>query len=229
MPKLTYANVVSTLCLAVLVLGGPVAVAATQLPKNSVGAKQLKHDAVTGAKIKDGSVGGTDIDEATLSRVPSAVAAASASTAADASRLAGVPASAYVRSDASGAFVDAPDVRHDAARSDCAGVADDVWVDRSNDVNERTGYWRDPLGVVHLRGSVMRCNFANAILTLPLGLRPSHLQHFAVSMEGSSPDVGSVILGGDGKLYSTAGTLAVTVALDGITFRCAPSGVNGCP
>jgi hypothetical protein len=48
--KLTYANVVSTLCLFLLV-GGSAAFAATQLPKNSVGSKQLKKNAVTPAKL----------------------------------------------------------------------------------------------------------------------------------------------------------------------------------
>ena len=48
--KLTYANIVSTLCLF-LVLGGGAAFAATQLPKNSVGSKQLKKEAVTPSKL----------------------------------------------------------------------------------------------------------------------------------------------------------------------------------
>jgi hypothetical protein len=48
--KLTYANVVSTLCLF-LVLGGTGAYAATQLAKNSVGSTQLKKGAVTLVKI----------------------------------------------------------------------------------------------------------------------------------------------------------------------------------
>ncbi|HET7122014.1 MAG TPA: hypothetical protein VFI17_12300 [Solirubrobacterales bacterium] len=49
--KLTYANVVSTLCLF-LVLGGGAAFAATVvLPKNSVGTKQLKKAAVTPSKL----------------------------------------------------------------------------------------------------------------------------------------------------------------------------------
>jgi len=52
--RLTYANVISTLCLFMLLGGG--AYAATQLPKNSVGAKQLKKGAVTGAKIKQGTI-----------------------------------------------------------------------------------------------------------------------------------------------------------------------------
>ncbi len=47
---LTYANVVATLCLF-LVLGGGAAFAATQLPRNSVGTGQLKAGAVTAGKI----------------------------------------------------------------------------------------------------------------------------------------------------------------------------------
>ncbi len=50
--KLTYANVISTLALF-LVLSGGAAFAATHLGKNSVGAKQLKTNAVTTAKIKN--------------------------------------------------------------------------------------------------------------------------------------------------------------------------------
>lgn len=48
--KLTYANVVSTLCLF-LVLGGTGAYAASQLAQNSVGSKQLKKGSVTLVKI----------------------------------------------------------------------------------------------------------------------------------------------------------------------------------
>lgn len=52
--RLSYANVISTLCLFMLLGGG--AYAASQLPKNSVGARQLKNGAVTGAKIKKGTI-----------------------------------------------------------------------------------------------------------------------------------------------------------------------------
>lgn len=48
--KLNYANVVSTICLFLL-LGGGAAFAASQLPKNSVGTKQLKNRAVTPPKV----------------------------------------------------------------------------------------------------------------------------------------------------------------------------------
>jgi hypothetical protein len=46
---LSYANVVATICLFMILGGG--AYAATQLPKNSVGPKQLKKGAVTPAKV----------------------------------------------------------------------------------------------------------------------------------------------------------------------------------
>jgi len=55
LPRPTYANVVSTLCLFLL-LGGASALAATQLAKNSVGTKQIKKNAVVAAKIKNAAV-----------------------------------------------------------------------------------------------------------------------------------------------------------------------------
>jgi hypothetical protein len=53
--RLTYANVISTLALF-LVLGGGAAYAASHLARNSVGTRQLKNNAVTGAKVMDGSL-----------------------------------------------------------------------------------------------------------------------------------------------------------------------------
>jgi hypothetical protein len=53
--KLSYANVISTLCL-VLLVGGGTAYAATQmLPKNSVGTNQIKRGAVTPVKLSAAS------------------------------------------------------------------------------------------------------------------------------------------------------------------------------
>lgn len=53
--KLTYANVISTLCLFLL-LGGATAFAASKLAKKSVGSNQLKSNAVTAKKIKRNAV-----------------------------------------------------------------------------------------------------------------------------------------------------------------------------
>ena len=63
---LTYANVVSSLCLFLL-LGGGAALAAGQLGKNTVGTKQLKKNAVTTAKLKNNSVSGAKIQANAIS------------------------------------------------------------------------------------------------------------------------------------------------------------------
>jgi hypothetical protein len=58
-PRITYANVISTLCLFILLGGG--AYAATQLPANSVGTQQLKQGAVTSPKVKNGTLTRDDV------------------------------------------------------------------------------------------------------------------------------------------------------------------------
>ena len=68
--RLTYANVMSSIAVFLVVAGGS-ALAANQLAKNSVGSRQLKSNAVTtakikanaiiGAKVKNGSLSGSDI------------------------------------------------------------------------------------------------------------------------------------------------------------------------
>lgn len=52
--KLTYSNVISTLCL-VLLLGGGTAYAASELEKGSVDTKQLAKEAVTPSKLSKGA------------------------------------------------------------------------------------------------------------------------------------------------------------------------------
>ncbi len=97
--NLTYANVVSTLCLFLL-LGGGAAFAASHLGKNSVGTKQLKANAVISEKVKDGSLQAADIggpvDSALkATSATTAATAANAAQATDAQKLGGSPASAY--------------------------------------------------------------------------------------------------------------------------------------
>lgn len=92
-PRLTYANVVSSLALFLVVAGGS-AFAANQLAKNSVGPKQLKKNAVTAAKIKNNAVTtakikneaitGAKIKESSLGPVPNAQNATTATNAVNA-------------------------------------------------------------------------------------------------------------------------------------------------
>jgi len=78
--KLTYANVMSSIAVFLVVAGGT-AFAASHLGKNSVGTKQLKSNAVTSAKIKknavtsakikNGAVTGAKVNLGSLGTVPS--------------------------------------------------------------------------------------------------------------------------------------------------------------
>jgi len=89
---LTYANVMVTI-LALIVLGGGSAVAASQLQlgKNTIGSRQLKkqsvttgkiaNNAVNGAKVANGSLTGADINVNALGTVPAAASAGSAGNA----------------------------------------------------------------------------------------------------------------------------------------------------
>src|SRR5690348_3965705 len=63
-------NAVAYLALFIALSG--TAFAATQLPKNSVGAKQLKKQSVNAAKVKKNSLTGNQINEAKLGKVPDA-------------------------------------------------------------------------------------------------------------------------------------------------------------
>jgi hypothetical protein len=103
-PRLSYANVVSTLCLFILLGGG--AYAASKLPRNSVGTKQLKRNAVKGTKVADRSLTAADIrgpveradSAARADRAASADRAAAADRAVSADLLGGSPAAAFLSS-----------------------------------------------------------------------------------------------------------------------------------
>jgi hypothetical protein len=89
-PRLSYANVMSTIAVF-LVLAGGSALAAGALGKNTVGSRQLKaqsvttgkiaNNAINGAKVANGSLTGEDINLSALGTVPSATNAASAANA----------------------------------------------------------------------------------------------------------------------------------------------------
>ncbi len=82
LPGLSYANVVSTICLFLLLGGGATYAATRILPKNSVGTKQLKKGAVTAAKVKLGSLLAKDFKAGELPAGGAAQGAASSRSAA---------------------------------------------------------------------------------------------------------------------------------------------------
>jgi hypothetical protein len=107
--RLTYANVMSSLAVF-LVMGGGAAFAASkigsnQLKANSVLTGKIKKEAVTTSKLKNDAVTGAKANESTFGQVPSAAFATNATNATNAEN--GLPrAYAKVLDDASGGGVE---------------------------------------------------------------------------------------------------------------------------
>jgi len=109
------------------------------------------------------------------------------------------------------------------------GAVGDSWASLSPDVNNTVSYYRDPAGIVHLRGVAIKCNFAlNTGLVLPAGFRPGKNEIFAPLF--SDAGVSRLNIESSGIVSpSPISAPGSWVSLDGISFRCAPSGQDGCP
>ena len=211
--KLTYANVISTLCLFLL-LGGGAAYAASQLAKNTVGTKQLKKNsvttakikkqAITAAKVKNGTLTGTQINTSTLGTVPTANQAHSADTAnalgpQEGWHVVGAPGE--------------PQFEHSFTNYPLTPSAS----------FERLAFFKDAAGIVHLKGGVLGGGADKSVFRLPPGFRPASemFLEFPVSCGacGASginlADIFGSNTGADGEVRSPG----VSMFVDGISFR----------
>ena len=206
---LTYANVISTICLFLL-LGGATAIAAGGLGKNTVGSKQLKKNAVTaakikknavtGAKIKKDAVTGAKVNESTLGTVPSANLANSLSPM-EATHIVGAPGEPGFEGGS-----------HNVGSSGPLGL-------------NSVGFYKDHEGIVHLQGIAetgkATVGGVASVFTLPPGYRPPSGKAVIFEMvEGAGTIIAgsNVFFEGDlsGRVLGGEESLAV---LDGITYR----------
>jgi hypothetical protein len=198
-PRLTYANVVSTLALF-LVLSGATAFAATQLGKNSVGTKQLKKNSVTAAKIKKNAVTGAKVNVSTLKTVPSATLAETIPPA-EATHYVGEPGQ--------------PAFEHGSVNYPGEGKI------KFN----RVGFYKDHEGIVHLQGVALGGKNPGgpaSVFTLPAGYRPAAgtLMVLEQTKESVSLIAGtSTLVEGKDISGMVIGEQEKPVILDGITFR----------
>lgn len=90
-------------------------------------------------------------------------------------------------------------------------------------------FFRDRAGIVHLKGVIDPGNYCGncPIFTLPAGYRPAQMHIFNPNT-GNGFVFGRIDITSGGSLFAFAGGPDY-LSLDGITFRCAPSGVDGCP
>jgi len=207
--KLTYANVISTLCLFLL-LGGGAAFAASKLGKNSVGTKQIKNGAVTGIKIKKRTITGTQVNLAKLGTVPSAKNANTATTAGTANALSPPEAIHLVGMSGQPAF-----------------EGGSVGYGEPGVTFQPVGFYKDKEGIVHLEGVVKVGKEKGStslipIFTLPAGFRPAD----SVVQTFSSGSTNGVVIAGSNASYeghglsgNLLGSEGETLVLSGITFR----------
>jgi hypothetical protein len=205
--RLTYANVMSSL-VVFLILGGGAAFAATKLGKNSVGTKQIKNQAVTAAKIKKQTITGTQVNLAKLGTVPSATSATTASTANALSPLEPM----HVVNAAGEPPFEGGSINFSAPTVSGLPPA---------------SFYKDHEGIVHLEGFVQvgkEGTFSNLvpIFTLPPGLRPANgvVQIFSTGPESA------VLIGGTNASYEghsvsggVFGEKEKPAVLSGITYR----------
>lgn len=96
------------------------------------------------------------------------------------------------------------------------------------------GYFRDRTGVVRLKGLARCAGFTachaddRSIFYLPPGYRPAHDAFYPTLATGATPHY--VTLFSNGLVQADGGNNATDyISLEGIAFRCGPSGSNGCP
>jgi hypothetical protein len=217
------ATVISLIALFVA-LGGT-GYAATQLPRNSVKAKQIAPGAVRSSEVKDGTLRLNDFKAGELPKPGEASVATRVSE-----REPSAAAKAAV-------FPPAEPV-HYLTEDDLFGG----WDLGGGGLSEyaQPGYQRDRFGYVWLQGSIINRSGGSSIgrmFNLPPGYYPERTRAFAtarsnggpaqVRVRGDWPDLGHPS-GGEVNV-DTPIDHTDAVFLDGIVFRCGPSGVDGCP
>lgn len=88
-------------------------------------------------------------------------------------------------------------------------------------------YYKDPYGVVHLKGIIKGDTAESVVFQLPEAYRPTETQIFSVAEETSQPDISHVYVRGVTSTNGVPGDVSVKVSgtdpafvsLDGITFR----------
>lgn len=88
----------------------------------------------------------------------------------------------------------------------------------------KVGYYKDALGIVHLKGAATYNGGALDLFTLPAGFRPAKTALYAIGANSGGPDMVEIQgpgLDADGLVRPTGMSSGTTIWLDGVTFRAA--------
>jgi hypothetical protein len=235
--RLTYANVMSSIAVFLVVAGGS-ALAASQLGKNTVGSKQLKKNAVVTAKIKNGAVTGAKLKLSSIGKVPSASTADTATSAntaktADTAKTAETAKSADTAKSAETAKTATTAATANLAKSLppltwTPITLENGWLAfETGEFGRTPAYSKDLEGFVHLEGELGGAGQTTNVLgTLPVGFRPPRGAWFTLGATNGSFDPQVVNLwiteSGELAIYNAPGADDSFVSLSGVEFYVGP-------
>jgi hypothetical protein len=239
--RLTYANVMSSLAVF-LVLGGATAFAAIKkvgpneikansiktgkIVKEAVTAGKLKNSAVTESKLADGAVtGGKLADNAVTTPKIADNAVTTPKIAND------TVTGEKVKESTLGTVPSATDAQQlgglpasSYAKSQLEAVHEigapgqPVFENGCNNNNVsafgEAGFYKDGFGIVHLVGVLSGCTSGNSTFTLPAGFRPTDANLMVVAASENTSGEVSVLPSGEVKVFGTTAP-----RLFGLTFR----------
>jgi hypothetical protein len=78
------------------------------------------------------------------------------------------------------------------------------------------GYWKDPFGIVHLRGMISSGTVGNSAFTMAPGYRPAENHIFGTISNGA---IGRVDVSTDGTVKPVSPSSNTWVSLSGITYK----------
>lgn len=85
--------------------------------------------------------------------------------------------------------------------------------------SQTIAYWKDPFGVVHLKGAASFTSGTNPVFTLPAGFRPSLQKLFAAAGLGAATTPVAVVVNADGTVFiNNTSAAAASGFLEGVTF-----------
>jgi hypothetical protein len=168
-----------------------------ELKNNTIRTQDIRNNDIRGKDIRNSTIGGRDVALNTLTGGD--INESRLTTVPDAAALGGVAAANYLRADTTGFMTLTLDTGSTTPVPSDSPPAFDV----------------DPLGYVHLRGSLL--TNGSPALTLPAGARPATTSTFLASDLSNGALQVDIDTGGQVEVQGPG-----PVAFDGITFKAAP-------